>query len=243
MPSPNHPILGSPVTDAVIRMPDPAARKAGMLLLLTALASVIAIAGRVGAGADQPTLVESLAAISDNRDLYGTGGAGRFVSGIALIAAACFLSRTWIIRERLGTPFVPVLFFASGMFTSVSGACAVLLATSVPDSLNALDASIEATAFVRWFAGKIGFAAAGIALIVAARYQWRVGGALRRVSPVTAIQGIAMQFIWIDSATIAHPIIGATFFVWLISIGGMLMTGRVERHFRDMLGRASKHGK
>ena len=47
-------------------MPDPAARKAGMLLLLTALASVIAIAGRVGAGADQPTLVESLAAISDN---------------------------------------------------------------------------------------------------------------------------------------------------------------------------------
>ena len=225
-------------------MPDAAAHKAGILLLITALASVIAVAGRVGAGADQPTLVESVATISNNRGLFGAGGAGRFVSGVTLIAAAWLLLRTWIIRERLGTPFVPLLFIASGIFTGVSGACAVAMAASVPEPSNtvpsSVNTSIETMAFIRWFAGKIGFAAAGMALIIAARFQWKVGGALRRIAPITAIQGIAMQFIWIDSATIAHPIIGAIFFVWLVAIGGMLATGRVERHFRDMVRSASK---
>ena len=230
--------------DQILQGRDPAARKAGILLLIAALASLIAVAGRVGAGADQPSLVESVTAISNNRALFGAGGAGRFVSGVALIAAAWFLLRTWIIRQRLGTPFVPVLFIASGIFMTISGASAVVLAASVAESQNVVDASadtsIETLAFIRWSAGKIGFAAAGIALIIAARFQWKVGGALRRIAPITAIQGIAMQFIWIDSATITHPIIGAIFFVWLVAIGGMLATGRVERHFRDLIGSASK---
>ena len=54
---------------------------------------------------------------------------------------------------------------------------------------------------------------------------------MRRVSPVSAILGIAMQFIWIDAATLMHPIIGSLFFVWLLAIGSMLLSGRVERHF------------
>lgn len=232
------------MTDAFTRMPDPAARKAGILLLVTALASAIAVAGRVAAGADQPTLVESLASISNNRGIFGAGGIGRFISGITLIAGAVFLLRTWIIRERLGTPLVPLLFIVSGIFTGISGACAVAMATSVPEASNTGDASVaaslETTAFLRWFTGKIGFSAAGLALITAARFQWKVGGILRRISPISAIQGVAMQFIWLNSATIAHPIIGAIFFVWLVAIGGMLATGRVERHFREMLGCTSK---
>ncbi|MCY4579684.1 MAG: hypothetical protein OXD31_11635 [Chloroflexi bacterium] len=86
---------------------------------------------------------------------------------------------------------------------------------------------------LRWIAGKIGFAAAGIALIIAARYQWRVGGTLRKIAPASAILGVAMQFIWLDSTTILHPIIGTVFFLWLLVIGTMLTTGRVERHFID----------
>ena len=102
------------------------------------------------------------------------------------------------------------------------------------------DTLIEAVAFIRSFAGKLGFAAAGIALVATARYRWRVGGALRRVSPLTATQGVAMQFNWVDSASIACSTIGPTFIAWLVAIGGMLATGRAERPFRDMVGSASK---
>ena len=233
------------MTDAFTGTPDTAARKAGVLLLLTALTTVVAVVGRVAAGADQPTLAESLSAIANNSGLYGAGGIGRFISGITLIAGAVFLLRTWIIRERLGTPLVPFFFVASGIFTALSGACAVAIAASAPELADTVDASIpgsiEVTAFLRWVTGKIGFSAAGFALIVAARYQWKVGGTLRRISPITAVQGIAMQFIWLNSATFAHPFIGAIFFAWLLAIGGMLATGRVERHFRDMLGSASRN--
>ena len=44
-----------------------AARKAGALLILTAAASLVAVGARVSADADQPTLAESLAAISESR--------------------------------------------------------------------------------------------------------------------------------------------------------------------------------
>ena len=222
------------------RAPDSSARRAGILLFLTALATFVAVAGRVAADADQPTTVGSLAAISESRVLYGVGGAGRLIPGVMLIAGAWFLWKTWIIRERLGTPLVPGLFAASGLFTSVSGAFAIALALSAPesDALNPaeLGSTIETTAALRWITGKIGFAAAGLALVVAARYQWKVGGTLRRISPVSAIVGVAMQFTWVDSATMLHQVTGTVFFLWLIVIGVMLMTGRVERHFTTMLG-------
>ena len=155
------------------------------------------------------------------------------------------LSRTWIIRERLGTPLVPILFGASGAFTVVSGACAAALAASAPSAtdiaaLDSIDTWIDTIASLRWLTGKIGFAAAGLALIVAARCQWKAGGGLRVVSPISAATGTAMQFIWIDAATRAHPVIGTLFFIWLVVIGFMLRSGRVERHFADMLDSLAK---
>ena len=219
---------------------DVAARAAGVFLLLTAFATVVMVIFRVAADADQPSLVESLAAISESKGLYGFGGVARFLSGITLIAAAWFLLTTWIIRQRLGTPLVPILFALSGLFTAVSGGCAIWLAVSVPDAADAIAtfaqrASTEQVADVRWLTGKIGFAVAGLAMIIAARYQWKVGGTLRRISPVTATIGVLMQFIWVDSATFMHPINGTAFFLWLVAIGAMLATGRVERHFSAML--------
>ena len=165
-------------------MPDPNARIAGALLILTALATLVAVVGRVAADADYPTLAESLYAISLKKELYGIGGAGRLLSGITLIAGAWYLAKTWIIRERLGTPLVPILFAVSGAFTVVSGACAVGLALFGPgiEVFQAVEGIIEVTASIRWVTGKIGFSAAGLALIVAARYQWTGGrhAALRR---------------------------------------------------------------
>ena len=191
--------------------------------------------GRVAADADQATLAESLSAISRNSGLYGLGGAARLVSGVTLLAAAWYLSRTWIIRERLGTPLVPILFAVSGVFTTVSGACAVLLAVSAPDvAATSVDPLMENSELLRWLTGKTGFAAAGLALIVAARYQWKVGGALRYIAPASLIIGIAMLLIWFDAVTLLHRFSGIAFLVWLIAVGGMLFTGRVERLFRRM---------
>ncbi|MXY20365.1 MAG: hypothetical protein F4Y49_03410 [Dehalococcoidia bacterium] len=211
------------------------ARIAGALLLLTALATAVAVIGRVAADADQATLAESLVSISEARGLYGLGGAARLISGVTLLAAAWYLSRTWIIRERLGTPLVPILLAVSGAFTAVSGACAVLLAVSAPDVASlSVAPPMENSELLRWLTGKIGFAAAGLALIVAARYQWKVGGALRYIAPASLVIGVAMQFIWFDAVTLLHRISGVAFLVWLIAVGGMLFTGRVERLFRRM---------
>ena len=234
--SSSDPPAGAPVG----RKRDHAARIAGSLLVLTAIATAVAVVGRVAAGADQPTLQESMAAIAENSELYIAGGAARLISGVTLIAAALFLLRTWIIRERLGTPLVPALFITSGAFTAASGACAVALGISAPDvaettALYVRGSVVDTMAYLRWLTGKTGFAAAGLALIVAARYQWEVGGTLRRIAPLTVLLGVSMQLIWIDAATVVHRITGPAFFVWLLAIGGMLLTGRIERHFTAML--------
>jgi hypothetical protein len=218
------------------RAPDPSARRAGILLILTAVLTAVAVVGRVEADADQPTLAESVAAIAESSALYGIGGAGRLVSGVTLVLGAWLLLTTWIIRERLETPLVPWLFALSGLFTAVSGACAVALALSATSPAE-VSSAIETTSALRWITGKIGFSAAGLALIVAARYQWMVGGTLRRIAPVSAILGIGMQLIWIEAATELHRITGTIFFLWLLGIGAMLATGRVERHFTKMLAR------
>ena len=209
---------------------DQPARNAGIFLILTALTTIVAVVGRVAADADQPTLVESLSAITDNQLLYGFGGTGRLVSGITLILGAWFLLRTWIIRDRFATAWVPYLFLVSGVFTAISGAAAILLTSADP---NSIDATIESTATLRWLTGKIGFSAAGVALIVAARYQWVVGGNLRKIAPVSLLLGLAMQLIWVDLGTVTHGVVGTIFFLWLLAIGSMLATGRVERHFVD----------
>ena len=111
---------------------DSPARTAGALLLLTAAATVVSVVARLSADADQPTLTESLAAIADSRWSYGIGGAARFVSGLTLIAAAVFLLRTWIMRERLATRLVPALLGVSGVVTGLSGVFAVVLACIGP---------------------------------------------------------------------------------------------------------------
>lgn len=211
---------------------DSAATRAGIFLLLTAVATVVMVYARVSADADQSTLLESLRAIAANKSMYSVSGAARLISGITLIAGAWFLWRTWVIRERFGTPVVPALFAASGAFTAVSGACALALASAASDAAapGTVDAATETVAYIRWLTGKIGFAVAGLALLAAAHRQWKAG-AIRRIAPPSAVIGIAMQLIWVDAATIMHRISGVAFFVWLVVIGVMLVTGRVERHF------------
>ena len=215
---------------------DSAARIAGLFLLLTAASTAAMVYARVSADADQPTLLESLQAIAASATTYSISGITRAISGVTLIIGALFLLKTWIIREGYGTRIVPWLLVTSGAFTVVSGAGALVLAADASSAaaLGSVDDSTEAVARIRWLTGKIGFAIAGLALVAAAQRQWNAGGAIRRIAPASALIGISMQFIWIDAATILHRISGIAFFIWLIVIGLMLVTGRVERHFNSV---------
>ena len=215
---------------------EPAARWGGLLLLLTALVTAAMVYARVASDTDQQTLGESLLAVAENRGMYSLFGASRLVSGLTLLLAGWFLLRTWIIRDRWATPWVPYLFIISGVCTIVSGVCALLIAFQAGPDVATDVSGIGAVDILRWVSGKLGFAAAGLALIVAAWFQWQVGGTLRKVSPASAILAVAMQFIWLDAAAIAHPIVGVMFFFWLLLIGTMLATGRVEKHFVNRYG-------
>ena len=222
-----------------------AAQRAGWLLLATAIATAVAVLGRVGAGADLPTLAESLAAVGRRRGLYGIGGAARLLSGITLFAGAWFLWHTRFMRRRLGTLLVSVLLAASGLFTAVSGACALALAQIAPEpSAAAAAARVGGTAALvaelRSISGKIGFNLAGLALLATAVRQWRVGGALRRLAPASALVGAAMQSIWVDAATVVHRCTGPLFMIWLALIGFMLASGRVERRMAGTAARRTR---
>ena len=205
-------------------------RKAGVFLLLTAAATAVMVVLRVAGDTDQATLIESLRAIAEDRGLFGAGGAARFVSGVTLLAAALTLSRIGTSIGGLDGSFLLYMFGASGIVTAVSGACSILMAAyQLPDESVAVPAWVEATATLRWLTGKAGFAVSGVALVVGAVYQWRVGGNLRKAAVASAVIGLGMQLIWVDSVTIMHRIVGAAFFIWLIAVGVMLTTWRVER--------------
>ena len=221
-----------PFSKATSGTMDRAGRNAGVLLLLTAATTILAVLARVSSDTDQTTLVESLRAIADNRALYGAGGAARILSGVTLVAAAWFLLRSWAIQGRLASPPLAYLVGASGLITAVSGACAVLIALfpGLDAANREVPAVAEVAANLRWITGKIGFSVAGVALIVSAAYQWRLGGTVKLAALASALVGVAMQFIWVDSATLMHPIVGAAFFFWLIVAGTILATGRVGQH-------------
>ena len=184
---------------------DSTARIAGVLLILTAVATVVSVFARVSADTDQATLAESLVAIAENRGLYGAVSA--------------------VFAAVSGSPLVPL---------SAVALAAVMAPTVTDPALIAPNAATETVDLLRWLPGKIGFALAGLALLVAAWQQWKGGGKLRRLAPVSAIIGLAMPFIWIDSATFMHPTNGTAFVLWLLLIGSMLAGGFVERHFRAM---------
>ena len=207
-------------------------RNAGLFLILTAIATLVAVVGRVSADADHETLAASLAAIAESRELYGLGGAGRFLSGVTLMVAGWFLFGVPRDAGRGRSALVPLLLAVSGTLTACSGALAVGLANMPAEWMDVAGrervvlSHQEATMWLRWFTGAAGFAVAGFALIVIARRQRSAGGSLERVAPASALLGLAIQFVWLDAATVVHIVTGTLFVVWLTVGGGTLLRGR-----------------
>ena len=132
---------------------------------------------------------------------------------MTLIAGAWFLWHTRFMRRRVGTLLVTLLLAASGLFTAVSGLCAMALAQVAAEPAAAEpaardDSAAELVAELRWISGKIGFTLAGLALLATAVRQWRVGGSLRRLAPCSAFVGLAMQLIWVPAATLLYRFTG-----------------------------------
>ncbi len=205
--------------------PIPDYRAAGVLLLLTAAATAASVGLRLLADADQPTAQESLYAIADSRAAYGFGGAARLASGLVLWAAAGRLSRllppvqATLLARAAGVACF--LLAASGIVTAVSGVCAIALALLAPGGGG------DVLLAIRWATGALGFTLAGLALAALAPAQWRTGGVMRVYAVAGAALGVAMLFIWLDSATLMHRLTGIAFLVWLILAGLWLLTGRV----------------
>ena len=124
--------LNQPAESEAVRAGAHAAHRTGIFLLLTAAATIVMVYSRVAADTDQPTLLESLRAIEANMAMYSLTGAARLVSGITLVAAAVFLWKAGSVQEGFGTSLVSLLFATSGVYTAVSGACALALAAAAP---------------------------------------------------------------------------------------------------------------
>ena len=128
-------------------------RTAGILLLLTALATAVSVPARLAADADatpiadilaqaqnfgaaeiaQFEVAEKLAAIGSASVAYGIGGAARLAGGLALLAAAVPLWRMMRTYHPFAMGAAATFLAASGIASAVSGAAAVALAVMAPE--------------------------------------------------------------------------------------------------------------
>ena len=232
-------------------------RTAGIFLLLTALATAISVPARLAADADATPFTdalaqaqtlaaaeiarlevsEKLAAIGSASVPYGTGGAARFVGGLTLLAAGLYLWRAMGAVFPQAMAAVAVLLAASGIASAVSGASAIVLAVTAPGpqatavltpGMPWAYGSEQTLLWIRWFAGALGFALAGLALVALGPVQWRMGGLLRITAVIDVVLGVAMLFIWVDAATAVHRVTGVAFLIWLILVGLWLVIPRLR---------------
>ena len=214
-----------------------AARIAGLLLLLTAVATAVSVMTRLAGSSEPPdvvTLPVPQVPIILDTGLYTIAGATRVLSGLALSAAAVFLRRAMVGRYWTAN-VAGRLLEASGAVTAISGACMLALAAALPEAghtvvltYGGLLGWIEPADTARWITGKIGFTLAGLGLIALGPVQWRMGGRLKVSAVADVIIGVAMLFIWVDAATVMHRVSGIAFLVWLIVSGVWLTAGLLK---------------
>lgn len=214
-------------------------RSAGLLLLLTAVATAVSVMTRLS-GSDEPLegAAVQLPVILDP-GAYVISGAARTLSGFALVAAAAFLRVALRPRQPALARVATTLLEFSGAVTAISGASMLALAGALPQAaegtaaLVAWDAPgwIGAVDGVRSIGGKTGFFLAGMGLIALGPIQWRMGGVMKAFAVADVTIGVAMLLIWIDAATVMHRVSGVAFLIWLIVSGvwltlGLMQTGR-----------------
>ena len=216
-----------------------AARAAGLLLLLAAVATAVSVLTRLNSS-EEPLAGSpiQLPIILDTAQ-YAVAGAARVISGLALLAAAMFLWRALPDQSRIADVATKLLEI-SGIATAASGACMLALAMMIPEGTSGGAAYLVSATerglidwvgsvdLTRWVAGKLGFTLAGLGLIALGPVQWRIGGLLKVSAVADLIIGVAMLFIWVDAATVLHRVSGIAFLLWLIITGLWLTAGLLK---------------
>ena len=216
------------------------ARAAGLLLLLTAIATAVSVLTRLNSSVEplEGSLIP-LPTILDTGQ-YAIAGAARVLSGLALLAAAVYLWKALRNNQPQAISLAAALLALSGVITAVSGAAMLALAAEIPQAAGGgpgpvvvpmtweVPAWIGSVDAVRWIAGKVGFTLAGLGLIALGPVQWRMGGLLKISALADVIIGVAMLFIWVDAATVMHRVSGIAFLLWLIISGLWLVAGLLK---------------
>ena len=215
-------------------------RSAGLLLLLTAVATAVSVMTRL-AGSDEALegAPIQIPIILDTGQ-YATAAIARMVSGFALVAAAAFLRLALRPQPPVFAGVATTLLELSGAATAISGAAMLALAVEIPQAVGGgsgpvvaamtweVPGWIQPVDAARWIAGKVGFFLAGLGLIALGPVQWRMGGALKISAVADVIIGVAMLFIWVDAATVMHRVSGIAFLLWLIVSGVWLTLGLLQ---------------
>ena len=216
-----------------------AARTAGLLLLLAAVATAVSVLTRLTSSMEPLEGAPVQFTIILSTGVYAIAGAARILAGLGLLAAAVFLRRTTSAWHRWAHA-ASILLGASGAVTAVSGVCMLALAMEIPETASgtgpvvapliawSIPGWVEPIDAARWITGKIGFTLAGLGLIALGPVQWRVGGLLKVSAVADVIIGVAMLFIWVDAATVMHRVSGIAFLVWLIVSGVWLTAGLLK---------------
>ena len=216
-----------------------AARTAGLLLLLAAVATAVSVLTRLTSSMEPTEGAPVQFTIILSTGVYAVAGAARMLAGLGLLAAAVFLRRATSAWHRAADA-ASLLLGASGAVTAVSGACMLALAMEIPQAASGgtgpvvapivweIPGWVEPMDAARWITGKIGFTLAGLGLIALGPVQWRMGGLLKVSAVADVIIGVAMLFIWVDAATVMHRVSGIAFLVWLIVSGVWLTAGLLK---------------
>ena len=198
-------------------------RAAGLLLMLTAVATAISVFTRLSSSQEPFAGSPVQLPIILDTGQYAISGGARMLSGFALVAAAVFLRLTLRSRQPVAAGVATTLLELSGTATAISGAAMLALAVQIPQATESaallaweMPGWIETIDSFRWIAGKVGFALAGLGLIALGPVQWRMGRLDRIIAAAGVIIGFAMLFIWVDAATVVHRMSGIAFLVWLI---------------------------
>ncbi|HEU4376886.1 MAG TPA: hypothetical protein VFS02_25540 [Telluria sp.] len=142
---------------------DSTARNAGLVIALTAIASIVAVALDVGAqGSDVPSLLQSMVKIRETHQL------------VHIVAMACIGGLTYgftVLAQRLGLRRAPVL---AGLIAYSAGSMLMLVATTIDGFISTDTAALFATKTPE--AVRVGYwmiqTMAGVALTDIARVAW-----------------------------------------------------------------------
>ena len=189
-------------------------RAAAALLILYSLAVIVSVAARVISGADQVTALESIMMIGVNSDWYVGHQAANLISALILVALSAVTYRVFQPTDRTLALVGAFMFFAAGIFSSISSIGGLALAQEFggphPAQIVLSAGNPESTYVVieplRELAGRVGFTFAG----PEPAGLWQPDCLGRRPAPLAGLAGdwagMLMFFIWSDTAATLHRI-------------------------------------